>query len=368
MKIKRISFKNFRNISCEKLNPSPGINIIYGDNAQGKTNIIEGLWLFTGDRSFRSSVDGNLIKIDADGPTELNMDYESSGLDINCQICLYPQKKYQLNYVKLKSRTNLSGEFYAVIFSPNHLSLIKNGPDERRKFIDQTICQLKPKYIRVLHDFNRVIYQRNSLLKNLNRNQSINSTLDVWDYHLARLTSTIVKTRYTYLKKLSAYAVEFYRGISSSKEELSVIYNSKFYENGDLAFDTESILKIIKENRKEDIVTGTSNYGAHRDDVDFMLDNRLARSFASQGQQRSIVLALKLAECEMIMDTSGEEPIVLLDDVMSELDESRRDYILNKMGKRQVFITCCDKTQFEKIEKGKAFLVENGKIIKESFW
>ncbi len=368
MKINDITIKNFRNISYEKITPCKTVNIIYGDNAQGKTNIIEAIWLFTGDKSFRCSQDSSMIKIDSDKATELNMKFAARKQKMSAQIILSPQKKFVFNHVKLKSRTDLSGEFYSVIFSPSHLSLIKNGPDERRKFIDQTICQLKPKYITVQHDFQRVLYQRNSLLREIQKNPMLSDTLDVWDYHLARLSSTIFKTRYTYLEKLKSHAVEFYKGISSGKEMLDINYSSKFINDKGKIFDTESILKIIKENRHEDILSGTSNYGAHRDDIDFILDGQQAKQFASQGQQRSIVLALKLAECEMIKATSDEEPVVLLDDVMSELDESRRNYLLNKMGERQVFITCCDKSQFEKISKGKAFEIKDGKIIKESFW
>ena len=368
MKINNISFKNFRNISAEKLNPCDTVNVIYGDNAQGKTNIIEGIWLFTGDKSFRSAQDSSMIKIGSDKITQLNMNFTARKQKLSAQINLSPQKKFVLNHVKLKSRTDLSGEFYSVIFSPSHLSLIKNGPDERRKFIDQTICQLKPKYIIVQHDFQRVLYQRNSLLREIQKTPQLTDTLDIWDYHLARLSSTILKTRYTYLEKLKAHAVEFYKGISSGKETLDMEYISKFINGEERIFEPDNILKIIRENRREDIMSGTSNYGAHRDDIEFLLDGQSAKQFASQGQQRSIVLALKLAECEMVKATSDEEPVVLLDDVMSELDESRRNYLLNKMGNRQVFITCCDKLEFEKISKGKAFEIRNGQIIKENFW
>ena len=368
MRINNITLKNFRNIQEEKISPCETVNIIYGDNAQGKTNIIEGIWLFTGDKSFRSTQDSSMIMIGAEKSTQLDMKFTSRKQKMSAQINLSPQKKFVFNHVKLKSRTDLSGEFYSVIFSPSHLSLIKNGPDERRKFIDQTICQLKPKYIMVQHDFQRVLYQRNSLLREIQKNPALTDTLDIWDYHLARLSSTILKTRYTYLEKLKKHAIDFYEGISSARETLDINYVSKFITEKEKIFDTEGIIKIIKENRREDILSGTSNYGAHRDDIDFLLDGQAAKQFASQGQQRSIVLALKLAECEMIKSTSDEEPVVLLDDVMSELDESRRNYLLNKMGNRQVFITCCDKSQFEKISKGKAFEIKNGKIIKESFW
>ncbi|MEG1044278.1 MAG: DNA replication/repair protein RecF [Oscillospiraceae bacterium] len=362
MKINSLNIENFRNIEKEILTPCDNINIIYGDNAQGKTNLIEAMWLFTGDKSFRGASDSNMVMFNATTRTSLYLDFFAHQQEKTAQIILSPNKKILLNEVPLKSRTGLSGEFYSVLFSPVHLGLIKNGPDERRRFIDQTICQLKPKYGIILKDFQRVLSQRNSLLKDIYKSPALRQTLDIWDYHLARLSTTIMKTRYTYIEKLKPFAIETYKGICSNKEKLDILYLSKLMNDNQPIFDMEQVLQLIKSNLPEDIATGNTNIGAHRDDVDFCLDGQSARLFGSQGQQRSIVLALKLAECEMIFSTSGEQPVVLLDDVMSELDSSRRDYLLNKLDNRQIFITCCDKSDFNSINIGKTFHIQNGAI------
>lgn len=368
MKINSLEIENFRNIEKEKLKAYDGVNIIYGDNAQGKTNLLEAIWLFTGDKSFRCSTDSNLVKLGSVGRTYLNLDFKVKNSERNAEIILNPAKRITLDEVILKSRTGLSGEFFSVLFSPVNLGLIKNGPDERRNFIDRTICQLKPKYVMVLKDFQRVLLQRNSLLKDIYKFPSLKETLDIWDYHLARLSVIMIKTRYSYIQKLMPYATEFYSGISSNKEKLGINYISKLSIKNEPIFDEKEALKLIKDNISEDISTGTTNMGAHRDDIEFSIDDKNARLYGSQGQQRSIVLALKLAECEMIKATSGYEPVVLLDDVMSELDMMRRQFLLNELGKRQIFITCCDKSDFKSIKSGKAFEIKNGAVIKQTYW
>ncbi len=361
MKIDSLNFKNFRNLIDLNISPCDGVNIIYGENGVGKTNIVEGIWLFSGNKSFRGVSEKSLINTDKEkmDRTMLSINFHDNYREQNAEIILSPQKKYSLNEIEISGRTALSGKFYAVIFSPIHLELIKNGPEERRRFLDTTICQIKPKYRTVLNDFHKVIYQRNHLLKSIARNPSLKDTLEVWDTHLARLSVSVAKTRYSYLEKLKPHAKEVYAGISRGKEELFLNYKSQLFDTFE-QIDAAYFKEQISKNISEDLKNLSTTIGIHKDDMEILLDDKNARQYASQGQQRSIVLSLKLSECEIIKDTTDEKPIVLLDDVMGELDLHRKSYLLNELKDGQIFITCCDAKDFKDIKKGKAFYIKDG--------
>ncbi len=363
MKINSVSLNNFRNISNTVLLPDEEVNVIYGKNAQGKTNILEAIWLFTGCKSFRNSKDNEFIKFESE-ISKISLNYEDKVREKKADIIIGDKKKVLLNGVEKKSSAELIGEFYAVIFSPSHLSLIKDGPAVRRKFLDTAICQLKPKYAKTLASYRRIIVQRNSLLKDIQYNSELYDILDSWDEQLARYASLIISERNKYIKELSLFSEEIYSGISENKEKMSVNYLSSV-ENSRLLNENDVYLSLsekIKQARKEDIINKTTSIGPHRDDIEINIDNISARSFGSQGQQRSCALALKLGESEIIKKITGENPVALLDDVMSELDEKRQDYVLNHIKERQVFLTCCDPSQVLRLLKGKSFFVENGNI------
>ena len=366
MKINSVTLNDFRNISDMILLPHDEVNVIFGQNAQGKTNILEALWLFTGCKSFRGSKDSEFIKFNSDF-SKISLEYTDKIREKKAEILFSDKKKAFLNGVEKKSTAEFIGEFYAVIFSPTHLSLIKDGPDVRRKFLDTAICQLKPKYAKTLSSYKKVVLQRNSLLKDIQFHSELYDVLDVLDEQLSKYSSLIIKDRIKYLDLLSQKSEEIYSGISENKEKLSLKYlcGSESFNKTDVNDIYDFMREKIKESRKEDFINKTTSVGPHRDDLEIKIDNISARSFGSQGQQRSCALALKLGESEIIKDITGENPVALLDDVMSELDEKRQDYVLNHIKERQVFLTCCDPSQVLRLCKGKSFLIDSGSIKEE---
>ena len=363
MTVNSVKIKNFRNIADLSFTADNGVNVIYGENAQGKTNILESIWLFTGCKSFRGAKDNELIKFGEDF-SKINLEFSDNLREKKSEIIIADKKKNaSLNGVSLRSTAELIGSFYAVIFSPVHLSLIKDGPSARRKFLDTALCQLKPSYAEHLAGYKRALVQRNALLKDLHLNSELYDMLDTWDDQLARYSACVIKERIQYIDLLSDYSKNIYSGISENKEEFSVFYSkniSKDYSVKDIYL---SEIENLKNSRKEDIFSKTTTVGPHRDDLEILINNVSARSFGSQGQQRSCALALKLGESEIIKKVKGETPVALLDDVMSELDEKRQDYVLNHINDRQVFLTCCDPSQVLRLCGGKSFLIKGGEII-----
>jgi len=365
MTVNSVKIKNFRNISDLCFNADNGVNVIYGENAQGKTNILESIWLFTGCKSFRGAKDTELIKFNEDF-AKISLDFFDNTREKKSEIIISEKKKNaSLNGVALKSTTELIGSFYAVIFSPLHLSLIKDGPAARRRFLDTALCQLKPSYAENLTGFKRALLQRNSLLKDLHLNSQLYDLLDTWDDQLARYSAAVIKERLNYISLLSEYSKSIYSGISENKEVFSVSYSRNELKKSELTVKDIYLneLENIKKARKEDILSKTSTVGPHRDDLEILINGVSARSFGSQGQQRSCALALKLGESEIVKKVTGETPVALLDDVMSELDEKRQDYVLNHINERQVFLTCCDPSQVLRLCGGKSFLIKDGEII-----
>lgn len=365
MKVNSVELNNFRNISALRLEANDGVNVIYGENAQGKTNILEGIWLFTGCKSFRGAKDNELIRFGEDFSC-LNLSFSDNLRDKRSEIVIGNGKKknISMNGVPLRSSAELIGSFYAVIFSPSHLSLIKDGPAERRRFIDTALCQLKPSYAESLARYRHTLQQRNALLKDIYLNSQLYDLLDTLDIQLAEYSSRVVSERLKYTDILSRYSGEIYSGISENKEKISVKYSRTDIEKDISSGDLKAIeLQNLKDARKEDVINKITTVGPHRDDLEILINNVSARSFGSQGQQRSCALALKLGESEIIKSVTGETPVALLDDVMSELDEKRQDFVLNHINDRQVFLTCCDPSQVLRLCGGKSFLIKEGKII-----
>ncbi len=364
MNVTHINIKNYRNISEMELYPDEGVNIIFGENAQGKTNLLESIWLFSGFRSFRGSKDNELIKFGEDFlKSEIN--FYGSGRDQNAKLIISRQsKKILLNSVPLTAASKLIGNFNCVVFSPAYLSLVKGSPSERRRFIDSAICQIKPYYTKIISDYNKILIQRNSFLKDLKYNNGSYDFLDIWNEKLAQNAAVIVNERINYIKKLSCEAAKIYSGLSGEKEKMSVKYkmriSSNRYETVSEKIDSLKIIDLLKQSENNDIMYGSTNIGTHHDEIDIKIDGVSAKSFGSQGQQRSAALSLKLGEAEILKDITGERPVALLDDVMSELDVNRQDYILNHIKDWQVFITCCEPSTVLRLCKGKTFEISNG--------
>ena len=364
MKINSVKLNNFRNISSMELHATDGVNVIYGENAQGKTNILEAIWLFTGFKSFRTRKNIELIVTEKE--TESETDFSDNVRNKKSEIIIGNKKKnVSLNGVSLRSSSELIGSFYAVIFSPSHLSLIKDGPSGRRRFLDTALCQLKPSYAEHLAGYRRALLQRNALLKDLHLSPQLYDILDSLDDQLSRYSAAVISERLKYIEILSQYSKQIYAGISENKEYFNVTYSRNDITDINISVSDLYNLELerIKNARKEDVLYKTTTIGPHRDDIDILINNVSARSFGSQGQQRSCALALKLGESEIIKKITGETPVALLDDVMSELDEKRQDYVLNHINDRQVFLTCCDPSQVLRLCGGKSFLINGGEIV-----
>ncbi len=363
MNVNHIEVKNFRNIEYAYLDPCEGVNIIYGENAQGKTNLLEGIWLFTGCRSFRGSKDSELIGFKKN-KANLYLDFYAGEREQSASIEIGEGRKFILNGVKMKSSSQIMGEFLSVVFSPDHLSLVKDGPYERRRFLDIAISQLKPKYGVTLSQYNKAIAQRNILLKDIQFHSELYDTLDIWEDRIAFFASEIIRQRIGYINKLSLYTDEIYSGLSQQREKLKVSYSQQTVVFGE---DRQELYENMKNQllqaRKNDLITGYTSVGPHRDDLEIKIDSLPARTYGSQGQQRSAALALKLGEAAVIRNFSGEQPVALLDDVMSELDAGRQNYILNHIKDWQVFITCCDPTTVSNMKYGKAFNIKGGACV-----
>ncbi len=360
MTVNQLEVKNFRNIENTSLDPCEGINIIYGENAQGKTNLLESIWLFTGCRSFRGSKDNEIINFNST-KSNLYMDFTAFDREQSASLEISEGRKFFLNGVKMKSSSQIMGEFLCVVFSPVHLSLVKEGPYERRRFLDIAISQLKPKYGVTLSQYNKAVAQRNILLKDVAYHSELYDTLDIWEDRIAFFGSEIIRQRLGYINKLSLYTDEIYSGLSNEREKLNIAYKQQAIIGGDNKQELYENLKAqLYASRKNDLITGSTSVGPHRDDLSIKIDGLSARSFGSQGQQRSAALALKLGEAAVIKSFSGEQPVALLDDVMSELDVNRQNYILNHIKDWQVFITCCDPANVKHLKDGKRFLMKGG--------
>lgn len=333
MYITKLVLKNYRNIINQTIEFNKGINFIYGDNAQGKTNIIESIYFFTTGKSFRTKKDSELINFNKK-TSEVDIFFKRSGLDCSGNFIIKNDSKKQIkiNYVPINKIGNLMGFLNAVIFSPQDLSLIKDGPIFRRRFIDIFISQIKPKYFFDLQQYGKILKQRNSVLKKSKTKSSLISTISVWDEKLSEYAENIIKMRIIYIKKFKEIAIDIHNELTDGTELFDIKYENSFDNN-------LKYIDVLKNSIDKDIEYGFTQYGPHRDDLLFSINNMNVKKFASQGQQRSIVLTLKISEANLINEEIGEYPIILLDDIMSELDEKRQKYIINKIKDKQVILT-----------------------------
>lgn len=354
MTVKKIKCKNFRNLKNINIEPAESMNIICGENAQGKTNLLEAIWLFCGAKSFKNAKDSELINFNAQF-FENEISFICEGIEKTAKIRNENTREAYLNNKKLKSPSLLAGSFYCVCFNPDDLSLVKEGPNLRRKFLDIAIGQLNPNYISLLKIYTRAIKQRNDILKKVYKDASLLPIIEEFEIKAAETGEKITEYRKNYIKTLLLSAPEIYNGISGGKESLTIEYMPSYYG--------VNLLEALNNSRKKDILAGATSVGPHRDDIIFKINGKNARDFASQGQQRSIALSLKLSEAKIIFEKTGEYPVILLDDVMSELDESRQNYILNNIKGRQVFLTCCEENNFKNLYEGKIIKIKNGECF-----
>lgn len=364
MFIKSLKLTNFRSYDKAEINFCDRTNVIYGLNAAGKTNILEAVFLFCTGRSHRKALASELIK-ENEKYAKIEINFESNGRDFFGSFMISDEKKklFRINECEIKKMSELSNYINIVMFSPEDLYLIKGFPAERRRFLDMSVSQLKPVYIGILNEYLKILSQRNALLKKINLNESKIDMLDVWDSYFCDLCARIAIYRFEFLEELKISLYKIYKDISS--EELKIKYLSNFYDDFKNNCMYENIKKKIEERllatRKRDIETGTTQIGVHKDDILFFINKKEVRKFASQGQQRSIVLSMKLALSELIKEQKGDYPIILLDDITSELDEKRRSYLNGSIENKQTIITCTDKENSVKNDV-KYFHVINKKI------
>lgn len=369
MRVLKFSSENFRNSKKTEFSPSKGVNIFLGENGQGKTNILEALYLLTGEKSFRNASTVDLIRY-GEKEASVSLSFFSEEREQTAKMVFSKNDKEKktvfINDIKKDSPSALSGKLCMVVFSPENLTVIKEGPEERRKMIDSAIGQMTPAYQNLVLSYNKTLFQRNSLLKDINFKPKLQEMLPVWDERLSNIGARIIRLRERYLSRISPFVKIHYEGLSGGKEEIKINYLCGIKNLKTEVFEKESTEEIkkafllsLENSLQKDLELGQTTVGPHRDDLLIEIDGKNARFFASQGQQRSAVLALKLGEAELLKNKYNEPPILLLDDVLSELDKKRQEYIIGLMGDSQVFITCCE--QHESI-KGRIFKVDGGKL------
>lgn len=351
MYITKIKLLNFRNYKEQEINLNSNINIFYGDNAQGKTNIIESIFLCSIGKSYRTNKDKEMIKFN-ENISSVYIEYEKKDRKGNIKIELYDKKNIYVNGIKIKKLSELLGNLNIVIFNPDDIQILKEGPQKRRKFLDIMIGQLRPNYIYLLNLYNKTLDQRNNYLKQIKNDNKPENMLEIWDEKLAEYGEKIYLYRNEFIEKIKSKINDIHKNITDDKELLEIKYESN-------CFNKDEYIKILKERRKLDIIKGFTTKGIHRDDFMIYINNQLINIYGSQGQNRSAILSLKIAEMKVIYDEIGEYPILLLDDFMSELDGKRRKNFLENIDNKQVIITCTDKIQninseciFYKVEKG----------------
>lgn len=351
--------KNYRNIKETSFTPGSLLTVICGKNGQGKTNLLESIWLLSGAKSFRGTKDSDLIRSGEAFAEIISTAADDAGehrfrIAIGGSSMEKKGRFAKLNGVDIGRATNLAGNFYAVVFAPGHLSLIKGSPEERRRFLDAALCQLFPGYLTLLRRYIRTIDQKNALLKDARRFGGLDELLDSFDDQLAALGSEMIRYRTEYLSGLFPDAQKNYASISDDSESCRFVYLST-------APDKESLREVLSQSRANDLRAGFCTAGPHREDISVFIGETDARVFASQGQQRSAVLSLKLAEASRIKAVTGHSPVILLDDVLSELDSARQDYLLGRIEGRQVFITSCDAALFGHTA-GSVYKMEAGEL------
>ena len=353
MHIKSLTLKNFRNYEIQSLTFDPATNVFQGNNAQGKTNLLEALYLFSMGKSFRTNQDSELIRF-GECYTKAELRFCDRNREHTLEIIILRDKKKQIkiNGLTISRLSELVGHLNVVLFYPEELGLVKEGPYIRRRFMDVALSQLRPGYYHTLGQYQRVVDQRNKLIKKirLTGNRDLGETMFVWNEKLSGLGMELMKSREDFMQRLGVLAQKAH--FEASGEMLTLVYKPRFESK-------EAFLEKLESSFERELEQGYTLYGPHREDFEIFIDDKEAKSFGSQGQQRSAVLSLKLAQADLLFDEYGEYPVLLLDDIMSELDQRRRAYLAGKIPDKQVFITCTELDAM--LSKGKIFMVSGGR-------
>ena len=361
MIIKSLELTNFRNYDSLSIQFDKGTNILYGDNAQGKTNILEAIHLSATTKSHKGSKDRDIIQFGRE-EGHIRTYLEKDGMEVKVDMHLRNSKSkvIAINGQKIKKASELLGILNVVLFSPEDLSIIKNGPSERRRFVDMELCQLDPFYLYNLNHYNKIVDQRNSLLKDLYLNPSLRDTLSIWDSQLVSFGSKIIERRKLFVDQINDIICEIHNKLSGGRETLVIQYEPDV--------TIEDFEKKCQLNQERDIKYKQTSTGPHRDDFSFLIGDIDVRKFGSQGQQRTAALSLKLSEIELVKKISKDTPVLLLDDVLSELDSNRQNFLLNHIGEIQTIITCTGLDDFinNRFEINKIFKVVHGIVHSEN--
>lgn len=385
MYIEKLKLKNYRNYNEIEINFDKNINIIYGNNAEGKTNLLESIYMCSASKSHKNSKENEIIKFDeSEAHIKIFIKKENNkNIVIDIQLNKDKKKGIAINKVKINKISEFLGTFNAIMFAPEDLNIIKEGPSIRRKFLDLEICQIDKLYISSLNNYNKTLNQRNALLKDINISSPANKNdlidiLDTYDEKLVEYGIEIINKRKKNIEKLAELIKDIHYKISDDKEELIIDYENDVWtsnasQNVDANFkNLEEIKKIyikkLKETRDQDIKNQYTGVGPHRDDISFKIDDKDIRKFGSQGQKKTAAISLKLAELQIVRENINETPVLLLDDVFSELDETRQKLLVSNLKNIQTIITCTGikKNIFDLLNPNKIFQVKKGtiKIIK----
>ena len=357
MIIKSLELANFRNYEELNIIFDKGTNILYGDNAQGKTNILEAIYLSATTKSHKGSKDKEIINFDKEeAHIRTYLEKENVETRVDMHLRKNKSKGIAIDGQKIKKAADLMGLLNVVFFSPEDLSIIKDGPAERRRFADMELCQLDSFYLYNLNHYNKIIGQRNKLLKDMYFQPELKETLNIWDSQLVSFGSKIIERREQFVKQLGDIIFDIHKKLSGGKEELVIAYEPDV--------SIEDFEKQMKYNQDKDIRLKQTTTGPHRDDFSFVVNGVDIRKYGSQGQQRTAALSLKLSEIELVKKISKDTPVLLLDDVLSELDSNRQNYLLNSIGNIQTIITCTGLDEFinNRFEINKIFKVTNGTV------
>ena len=360
MIIRSLELSNFRNYEKLNISFSPDVTILYGDNAQGKTNVLEALYTASTTKSQKGSKDKDMIKFN-ESESHIRMTVEDGDIErrIDMHLKSTKQKGVAIDGIPIRKASELYGIMNIISFSPDDLGIIKEGPAERRRFIDMELCQLDKLYMHNFSGYNRALDQRNNLLKQISFNAELKGTLNVWDEQLINFGEYMIEKRNLFIKEISDIASKIHSIITENKETLEIQYLP--------STDKESFRNELLSSREKDIILKMTNVGPHRDDMVFMVNGQDARKYGSQGQQRTAALTLKLAEIELVKKKTGKNPVLLLDDVLSELDRNRQNKLLENISGVQTIVTCTGLEEFIKnrIKYDKVYRVTAGTITEE---
>jgi DNA replication and repair protein RecF len=361
MIVKSLELKDYRNYGNLSMQFHNGTNILYGENAQGKTNILEAIYLCGTTKSHRGSKDKEIVRFhEEEAHVRIILEKNQIPHRIDLHLKKNKAKGVAIDGIPIKRQGELFGMLNLVFFSPEDLYIIKNGPSERRRFLDLELCQLDKIYLSQLSNYNKILAQRNNLLKQISTNRNLLDTLYVWDSKLVEYGRKVIETRYDFVLRLNALVGEIHKRLSGGREELNLQYEPNV--------KAEDFEDKLKKSLDKDLYMKMTSVGPHRDDLCFLLGQIDIRKYGSQGQQRTAALSCKLAEIDLVKSVIKENPILLLDDVLSELDRQRQTQLLNSIGDIQTMITCTGLEEFinNRFEYNKIFHVVEGMVTSEN--